>query len=89
MGTRRAHRMLGLILLLPICGWAVTGFVFFIKPGYEVLVWQPEVVFIACCGFGVERTLCDLPSLQSVPGWKDVPAVRSDRVYVTDGSHYF
>ena len=32
--TRRTHRILGLILLLPICGWALTGFVFFMKPGY-------------------------------------------------------
>jgi iron complex transport system substrate-binding protein len=55
----------------------------------EVLAWQPEVVFIACCGFSVERTLCDLPALQSVAGWQDVPAVRSGRVYVTNGSHYF
>ncbi len=55
----------------------------------EVLAWQPEVVFIACCGFGVERTLQDVPSLQSVPGWLNLPAVRSGRVYVTDGSHYF
>lgn len=55
----------------------------------EVLAWQPEVVFIACCGFSVERTLCDLPLFQFVPGWQGVPAVRSGRVYVTDGSHYF
>jgi iron complex transport system substrate-binding protein len=55
----------------------------------EVLAWQPEVVFIACCGFSVERTLSDLPALQLVPGWQEVPAVRSARVYVTDGSHYF
>lgn len=55
----------------------------------EVLAWQPEVVFIACCGFSVERTLCDLPALQFIPGWQDVPAVRSGRVYVTNGSHYF
>ncbi|MGH8477457.1 MAG: cobalamin-binding protein [Burkholderiales bacterium] len=55
----------------------------------EVMAWQPEVVFIACCGFGAERTLDDVPPLQSVPGWQDLPAVRSGRVYVTDGSHYF
>lgn len=55
----------------------------------EVLAWQPEIVFIACCGFSVERTVRDLPLLQSAPGWQDVPAVRSGRVYVTDGSHYF
>lgn len=55
----------------------------------EVLAWQPEVVCIACCGFSVERTVCDLPLLRLVPGWQDVPAVRAGRVYVTDGSHYF
>jgi iron complex transport system substrate-binding protein len=55
----------------------------------EVLAWQPEVVFIACCGFSVERTLIDLPALQLVPGWQALPAVRSGRVYIADGAHYF
>lgn len=55
----------------------------------EVLAWKPDVVFIACCGFSVERTLCDVPLLDSVPGWRDMPAVRSGRVYVTNGSDYF
>jgi iron complex transport system substrate-binding protein len=55
----------------------------------EVIAWQPEIVFIACCGFGLERTMDDVPRLQSVPGWQDLPAVRLGRVYVTDGSHYF
>jgi hypothetical protein len=32
--TRRTHRILGLVMLLPICAWAVTGFIFFVKPGY-------------------------------------------------------
>ena len=26
--------IVGLVLILPICGWALTGFVFFVKPGY-------------------------------------------------------
>jgi iron complex transport system substrate-binding protein len=55
----------------------------------EVIAWQPEVVFIACCGFGLERTMDDVPRLQSVTGWQDLPAVRLGRVYVADGSHYF
>lgn len=55
----------------------------------DVMVWQPEVVFIACCGYGVGRTLDDVPPLQAVPGWQDLPAVRSGRVYVTNGSDYF
>lgn len=31
---RRAHRLLGLALALPFFGWAATGLVFFLKPGY-------------------------------------------------------
>jgi iron complex transport system substrate-binding protein len=55
----------------------------------EVLAAEPEVVFIACCGFNVERTLGDLSAVHRVPGWEDVPAARSGRVYVADGSQYF
>ncbi len=55
----------------------------------EVHAWRPEVVFVACCGFDVARTLQDVALLERVPGWHDLPAVRSGRVYVTDGSHYF
>lgn len=55
----------------------------------EVFVWQPDAIIIACCGFTVERTQQDLAGLQSVAGWRELPAVRSGRVYVADGSHYF
>ncbi len=55
----------------------------------EVIDWQPEVVLISCCGFTIERTMEDLPLLQSVEGWGTIPAVQSGRVYVTDGSQYF
>jgi len=34
MRTRTLHRVIGIILLLPFVGWATTGLVFFIKPGY-------------------------------------------------------
>jgi iron complex transport system substrate-binding protein len=55
----------------------------------EVLAWQPEVIFIACCGFTVERTWQDLVAVQRMAGWRELPAVRSGRVYVADGSQYF
>jgi len=32
--TRGVHRIIGLVLLLPLIGWVVTGFIFFVKPGY-------------------------------------------------------
>jgi hypothetical protein len=31
---RSSHRLLGIVMLLPFVGWAVTGAIFFIKPGY-------------------------------------------------------
>lgn len=35
MKTRRFHRLMGLIMLLPLICWAITGTIFFIKPGYQ------------------------------------------------------
>ena len=35
MTIRNLHRVIGILMLLPLIGWCVTGFVFFIKPGYE------------------------------------------------------
>ena len=55
----------------------------------ELIAWQPEVVVAACCGLAVERTLTDLPLLTSRPGWREVSAASSGRLYVVDGSHYF
>jgi hypothetical protein len=34
MRSRTLHRIIGVVLVLPMLGWAVTGFVFFLKPGY-------------------------------------------------------
>jgi len=34
MTTRSLHRVIGLVMLLPLVGWSVTGTVFFLKPGY-------------------------------------------------------
>jgi hypothetical protein len=34
MKVRAVHRIIGIVLLLPFFGWAITGFIFFVKPGY-------------------------------------------------------
>jgi hypothetical protein len=35
MKLNRIHRLLGIILLCPMLAWAVTGLIFFVKPGYS------------------------------------------------------
>lgn len=55
----------------------------------QVIEWQPEVVLISCCGFTAERALQESEALRNVAGWDELPAVRDDRVHVTDGTAYF
>jgi len=59
------------------------------------LAWEalraadPDVVVVAPCGFGLERTLPEMPALAEQPGWGELAAVRAGRVYVADGNLYF
>ena len=55
----------------------------------EVVQSQPDVLFIACCGFDAERARQDVPILERLPGWPTLPCVQSGRVYVSDGNAYF
>ena len=54
----------------------------------DVIERQPEVIVMMPCGFDVKRGLEDVPILAQREGWKDLPAVRNDRVYVVDASAY-
>ena len=54
----------------------------------EVVERQPDVIVMMPCGFDVKRGLEDIPILAQREGWKDLPAVRNDRVYVVDASAY-
>ncbi len=58
-------------------------------PWPEFVAAAPEVLVVACCGFDRERTRQDLPLLASYPGFRELPAVRSGRVYLLDGNAYF
>ena len=55
----------------------------------EVVAAAPEVLLLACCGYTAARTVADLPILRARPGWSDLPAVRSGRVFAVDGNAYF
>src|SRR5262245_51176905 len=55
----------------------------------ELLAEDPDVIFISPCGFDIPRTLQETHLLQNQPGWNDLKAVRSNRVFVADGNQYF
>ena len=55
----------------------------------RIIEAQPDVMFVACCGFSLERAIEDLAILQSNDGWDDLPCVKNKRVYFSDGNSYF
>jgi len=50
---------------------------------------DPEVIALLPCGFDIERTRRELGPLAARPGWSELRAVRSGRVFVVDGNQYF
>ncbi|MGB3511577.1 MAG: cobalamin-binding protein [Microcoleaceae cyanobacterium] len=55
----------------------------------ELLAANPEVIIFMPCGFDLERTREDTMELINRPEWQDLPAVKSGKVYITDGNSYF
>jgi iron complex transport system substrate-binding protein len=55
----------------------------------EIRAADPEVLVVACCGFDVERTRRELPSLDERPGYRELACVRTGRVHVVDGNAFF
>lgn len=47
------------------------------------------MIVVACCGLTIERTLQDLPILERMPYWNELPAVRNGAVFISDGNAYF
>jgi iron complex transport system substrate-binding protein len=58
-------------------------------PWEDLRATQPEVIVVMPCGFDAARAARELGLLERLPGWADLPAVRSGRLYATDASAYF
>ncbi|MBK0381519.1 cobalamin-binding protein [Pedobacter sp. SD-b] len=50
---------------------------------------NPEVIIVAPCGFSINRTLQEIDLLINLPGWRDLAAIKNNRVYIADGNAYF
>jgi iron complex transport system substrate-binding protein len=64
------------------------------RPSYRiewkrVLEFAPEVIALTCCGFGLARCEEEGEILATFEGFSELPAVRTGRVFATDGSQYF
>ncbi len=55
----------------------------------ELSAADPDVLIVMPCGFDLERTLQELPSLTEQSGWSQLRAVQTHRVFAVDGHHYF
>ncbi|MCY3928006.1 MAG: cobalamin-binding protein [Acidobacteria bacterium] len=55
----------------------------------RVIEADPDVIAVMPCGFDIPRTAVEMPPLAARPGWSDLSAVRSGRVFLTDGNQYF
>ncbi len=50
---------------------------------------DPDIIAVLPCGFDIARSLQEMPVLAGKPGWRELRAVRTGRVYITDGNQYF
>jgi iron complex transport system substrate-binding protein len=50
---------------------------------------DPEIIFVAPCGFDMDRTLMEMHLLTEKKEWRELAAVRSGKVFVGDGNQYF
>ena len=50
---------------------------------------NPDILIVASCGFSINRTLQEIDLLLNLPGWRDLEAVKNNRIYIADGNAYF
>lgn len=55
----------------------------------KVVQYAPEIIVLMPCGFSVRRTVRESAQLADYPGWRELPAVKAERVYAVDASSYF
>ena len=68
MTVRRIHRVIGITMLLPFVGLAITGFIFFIKPGYG-----GAYEALAVKTYALEPSLTVVPR----PEWRELRVLRT------------
>lgn len=55
----------------------------------ELRARDPDVIVVMPCGFDIQRSKMEIAALIQRPGWTCLKAVKTRRVYLTDGNQYF
>ena len=55
----------------------------------EIVMASPDVAILMPCGFHLDRTDEEASNVTGNPWWGDLPATRSDRAWLVDGSSFF
>jgi iron complex transport system substrate-binding protein len=55
----------------------------------KVVELAPDVIVLMPCGYDVQRTLNEVALLQSLEGWRELPAVKAGKVYAVNGHAFF
>jgi len=55
----------------------------------DIRLANPDVIVVMPCGFPIERTMKEMNILLELPGFAELSAVKSNRIYITDGNQYF
>jgi len=58
-------------------------------PFQAVCEADPDVLIVAPCGFGLERARSEMHLILAQPGFRELRAAKSGRVFVCDGNLYF
>ena len=55
----------------------------------ELVVADPDVILVMPCGYDIPKSRSEMTALTERRGWRGLRAVRSNRVFITDGNQYF
>ncbi|WP_237073473.1 cobalamin-binding protein [Mucilaginibacter mali] len=55
----------------------------------DIAAADPDIIVLMPCGFSMDRTLREVSILLQQPGFNALKAVKNNRLYITDGNHYF
>lgn len=59
------------------------------RPDTALAEAAPDILIVAPCGYDIETSLKERHLLEALPGWADIPAVKSGRVAIADGNAFF